>query len=228
MNPPPTHGAADAHHREIEAAMLGEWTAEQVIGRLEAAFRRNPDAAMYSVSPVSDLPCEGLIEDPHLIQATALALGLDSPARIHLLYHARALGTGESIYKLCQYRSWSRPTHYSRVTAASIAVAEWLNARAIRVSMCPDTQDSLKAAKARGKKPGNPNLAAAQKRAVESNKSAAGRYAANVLPVIREIQASGVKSLLSVARALTARGIPTARGGTWTPAQVGAILRRGG
>jgi hypothetical protein len=173
--------------------MLGEWTAEQVIGGLEAAFRRNPDAAMYSVSPVSDLPCEGRIEDPHLIQATALALGLDSPARIHLLYHARALGTGESIYKLC-----------------------------------PDPRDFLMAAKAPGKKPGNPNLAAARKRAVEDNKSAASRYAANVLPVVREIQASGVKSLRSVARALTARGIPTARGGTWTPAQVSAILRRGG
>jgi Recombinase len=208
--------------------MLGEWTAEQVIGGLEAAFRRNPDAAMYSVSPVSDLPCEGRIEDPHLIQATALALGLDSPARIHLLYHARALGTGESIYKLCQYRSWSRPAHYRRVTAASIAVAEWLNARAMRVSMCPDPRDFLMAAKAPGKKPGNPNLAAARKRAVEDNKSAASRYAANVLPVVREIQASGVKSLRSVARALTARGIPTARGGTWTPAQVSAILRRGG
>jgi hypothetical protein len=183
---------------------------------------------MYSVSTVSDLPCEGLIDGPHLIQATALALGLDSPARIHLLYHARALGAGESIYKLCQYRSWSRPAHYRRVTAGSIAVAEWLNARAMRVSMCPETRDALKSAKAREKKPGNPNLAAARRRAVEGNKSAAGRYAENVLPVIREIQASGVKSLRSVARALTARGIPTARGGTWTPAQISAILRRGG
>jgi hypothetical protein len=29
-----------------------------------------------------------------------------------------------------------------------------------------------------------------------------------------------------VARALTARGIKTARGGTWTPVQVSDILRR--
>jgi hypothetical protein len=44
-----------------------------------------------------------------------------------------------------------------------------------------------------------------------------------VLPVIREIQHSGIKSLRGVARALAARGIPTARGGAWTPVQVSAI-----
>ena len=46
--------------------------------------------------------------------------------------------------------------------------------------------------------------------------------------LIREIQGSGVKSLRGIARALTARGIPTARGGAWTPVQVSAILRRAG
>ena len=56
----------------------------------------------------------------------------------------------------------------------------------------------------------------------------ADQYSANIMPLIREIQASGVKSLRGVARALAARGIPTARGGTWTPVQVSAILRRAG
>src|SRR6266481_5352392 len=90
------------------------------------------------------------------------------------------------------------------------------------------TRDALQAAKARGKKLDNPQLAEARKRAVQGNKSAAARYAANVLPVIREIQASGVKSLRGVARALAARGITTARGGVWTPVQVSDILRRAG
>jgi hypothetical protein len=107
-----------------------EWTGALVVGRLKVAFRRNPDAAMFSVP--DDLSFEGPIEGLHLIQATALALGLHSPARIHLLYHARALGTREPIYKLCQNRSWSLPTHYSRVNAASTAVAEWLNATGSR------------------------------------------------------------------------------------------------
>src|SRR5947208_16811177 len=62
------------------------------------------------------------------------------------------------------------------------------------------TRDALQAAKARGKKLGNPKLAAARRRALEGNRAAAGRYAANVLPVIREIQASGIQSLRGVAR----------------------------
>ena len=61
------------------------------------------------------------------------------------------------------------------------------------------TRDALQAAKARGKKLGNPKLAAARQTAIEGNRAAAERYAANVLPVIREIQASGITSLRGVA-----------------------------
>jgi hypothetical protein len=110
--------------------MDGKWTGELVINRLEAAFRMNPNAAIFSAWP--DSPSEGVpIEGIHLIQATALALGLGSLDRIHLLHHARSRGTGESIYKLCEIRGWRRSTHYERMMAASIAVAEWLNARSM-------------------------------------------------------------------------------------------------
>jgi hypothetical protein len=68
---------------------------------------------------------------------------------------------------------------------------------------------------------GNPKLAAARNRAIEGNRAAATRYAANVLPVIREIQARGVKSLRGVARALAARGIATARGGELLATRLG-------
>ncbi|MGO9632290.1 MAG: recombinase family protein [Steroidobacteraceae bacterium] len=52
------------------------------------------------------------------------------------------------------------------------------------------------------------------------------RYTANVLPIIREIQAAGLTSCNAVAGQLTARKVPTARGGRWTHVQVRQILDR--
>src|SRR5438876_874286 len=82
----------------------------------------------------------------------------------------------------------------------------------------------LEAAKTRGKRLGNPNLVEARERAFAANRAAADGFAANVLPVIHQIQASGVQSLRGVARALTARGVKTARGGEWSAVQVADIL----
>jgi DNA invertase Pin-like site-specific DNA recombinase len=88
------------------------------------------------------------------------------------------------------------------------------------------TREALKAAKARGVVLGNPRLAATLAKAVASNKAEADRFAANVRPVIEQIRAAGATSLRAIARALEARGVPTARGGTWTAVQVTEILRR--
>ena len=88
------------------------------------------------------------------------------------------------------------------------------------------TKDALAAAKARGVTLGNPRLAEARDKANAASMAAADAFAANVRPIIREIQASGVQSFRGIARALTARGIKTARGGTWTPVLVSDILRR--
>jgi DNA invertase Pin-like site-specific DNA recombinase len=90
------------------------------------------------------------------------------------------------------------------------------------------TREALKAAKTRGVKLGNPRLDDARGGAVATLKADAERFARNVAPVIREIQASGVASHRGIARALNARGIATARGGVWTAVQVGSILRRVG
>ena len=60
-----------------------------------------------------------------------------------------------------------------------------------------------------------------------ARQEAAGAFAAAVLPVIREIQASGISSLRGVAKALSERNVRTARGGAWTAVQVGDILARG-
>jgi DNA invertase Pin-like site-specific DNA recombinase len=88
------------------------------------------------------------------------------------------------------------------------------------------TKDALQAAKARGVVLGNPRLDVVRDRAVASVKADADRFAKNVAPIIREIQASGVASRRAIARALNNRGIATARGGVWTAVQVGAILQR--
>ena len=89
------------------------------------------------------------------------------------------------------------------------------------------TRDALQAAKARGKRLGNPNLARARQRALEANSAAADRFSANVRPIIEQVQKSGVSSLRGVARALTARGIKTARGGEWTARIVINVRERG-
>ena len=90
------------------------------------------------------------------------------------------------------------------------------------------TRDALQAAKARGVVLGNPKLDHVRHRAVASVKADADRFAKNVAPVIREIEASGVSSHRGIARALNARGVATARGGKWEAVQVGSILRRAG
>jgi hypothetical protein len=58
---------------------------------------------------------------------------------------------------------------------------------------------TVPAAKARGVVLGGPKLAQARKRAIASIKSLADQHAANVLPVIREIQRAGATSLHQVA-----------------------------
>jgi DNA invertase Pin-like site-specific DNA recombinase len=88
------------------------------------------------------------------------------------------------------------------------------------------TREALAAAKSRGVQLGNPRLAEASAIAIAASKEAADRFAANVAPIIKQIQASGVSSLRGVARTLSARGVKTARGGQWTARMVINVLRR--
>ena len=70
------------------------------------------------------------------------------------------------------------------------------------------------------------NLATAQARGTARVLKEAARFAANIAPIIREIQVSGITSLRGVAVALNARGVKAARGGRWQSVQVGAVLAR--
>jgi DNA invertase Pin-like site-specific DNA recombinase len=64
----------------------------------------------------------------------------------------------------------------------------------------------------RGTRRGGPKRLEASALGAAANKANAERFAANAIPIIREIQASGVTTLRGVARALNARGVQSARG----------------
>ena len=88
------------------------------------------------------------------------------------------------------------------------------------------TKPALAAAKARGVVLGGPKLAEARERAAATNKALADAYAANVLPLIREIRRAGATSLHQIAATLNARGITTPRGGRWYAKSVSNVLAR--
>ena len=90
------------------------------------------------------------------------------------------------------------------------------------------TKAALAAAKERGKKLGGPKQALAAKLGAAANKEAADKFAANALPIIRQVQASGVTTLRGIAGALTARGIPTPRGREGSAPQVKRAQAGGG
>ena len=95
-----------------------------------------------------------------------------------------------------------------------------------RAMISTRTRAALAAAKARGTKLGGPKLAEARARAVVSIVAGADRLAANVAPIIREMQRAGMNTLRDIAEALNARGVPTARGGQWYASTVRNVLAR--
>jgi Resolvase, N terminal domain len=69
-----------------------------------------------------------------------------------------------------------------------------------RAMISARTREALSRAKARGVKLGGPKLAQARKAAVKTIKTNADRHAANVLPIIREIQRAGCQALRGILR----------------------------
>ena len=72
------------------------------------------------------------------------------------------------------------------------------------------------------------NLPEARAKAAESNRTAAAAFAANVPPIIRQIEAAGSTTYHAIADALNARGVRTARGGEWYACTVRNLMRRDG
>lgn len=95
------------------------------------------------------------------------------------------------------------------------------------------TREALAAAKARGTRLGNPNGAAALRRAakgnvaaVESIKGNADAFALDLAPVIDRLRSQGLASLPQLARGLNEGGFATPRGGNWHPSSVKNLLAR--
>jgi DNA invertase Pin-like site-specific DNA recombinase len=88
------------------------------------------------------------------------------------------------------------------------------------------TKAALAAAKARGKQLGwsmpsrIEEQRIASKRGAIANRSQAQHFASNVLPIVDNIRAAGIRSLGGIAAALNARGVATSRGGRWHAATV--------
>jgi DNA invertase Pin-like site-specific DNA recombinase len=102
-----------------------------------------------------------------------------------------------------------------------------------REAISKRTTEALQAAKARGQQLGNPNGAAALRRAAKGNddavraiKAKANSYAADLKPIIQDIAKAGIVSLGGIAKELNARHITTARGGEWHKATVANLLAR--
>jgi DNA invertase Pin-like site-specific DNA recombinase len=104
-----------------------------------------------------------------------------------------------------------------------------------RKAISARTKAALAAAKARGQKLGNPNLAALQAagagkpgwtKGADGNRAAADRHARDVLPVVEDIRAAGIGSLAGIAAELNERGILTMRGGRWYATTVKNLIER--
>ncbi len=88
------------------------------------------------------------------------------------------------------------------------------------------TKAALAVKKAAGVKLGNPRAAEAAVKAHAARRAAADQFAANVLPIVREIQAAGQTTLREIAASLNARGILPAHGGRWGASSVRNLLMR--
>ena len=103
-------------------------------------------------------------------------------------------------------------------------------AQAERKMISTRTKAALAAAKARGVQLGKPenlsNREAGQARSRARQAQRAEERAKDLAPVLAGVRADGAASLRQIAAALNARGIPAARGGLWSAAQIQRVLTK--
>ena len=106
-------------------------------------------------------------------------------------------------------------------------------AQAERKAISARTRVALQAAKARGRQLGNPNGAAALRRAGTGNEAAvatvkagADSHATSLASVVAALRTEGMTTLAMLAETLNARHMQTPRGGRWHPSSVRNLLAR--
>ncbi|WP_324806606.1 recombinase family protein [Sphingomonas sp. LY29] len=169
----------------------------------------------------------------------------DRPKLIQALRHAKVTGATLVVAKLDRLSRNAAFLLALRDSGAKLVAADQPNvndmtigilavvAEAERKAISERTSVALKAAKARGTKLGNPNGAAAIRRAGKGNGAAihairanADRHAADLADVIKDLQAEGRSSLRELAAGLNERRMRTPRGATWHATSVKNLLAR--
>jgi DNA invertase Pin-like site-specific DNA recombinase len=115
----------------------------------------------------------------------------------------------------------------NRLTIHIIAAVAEHEAKAISER----TKAALQAAKRRGVKLGGYRAGAkltakARQAGIKTIQARADARAADLAPIVRELQAAGATSLRGIADELNRRGIPTARRGRWQAESVSQLLAR--
>ena len=188
---------AEAAHLEIIAELL-----EVETGKGAVAFERRPVLAEALAKRKKAAVCVAL---DRLSRDVAFISGLMSRSR-EVPFLVANLGPDVDPFMLHIY--------------AAVAEQE-------RRMISERTKVALAQKKAQGALLGNrTNLPEASAKGRAANRAAAAAFAANVLPIVREIQAAGARTLRAVAASLNARGIRTARGGAWHASTVANLLGR--
>jgi DNA invertase Pin-like site-specific DNA recombinase len=118
--------------------------------------------------------------------------------------------------------------HATRLTVHILAAV----AQHEREMISARTKAALEAAKRRGVKLGGDRgyviTAKARAAGKAARRAKAEARAADIAPVVKELQAAGCESLRAIAAGLDERGIPAAQGGKWSSTQVMRLLGAAG
>lgn len=87
------------------------------------------------------------------------------------------------------------------------------------------TKEKLRALKKAGKRLGNPRYEHAMKKAAEARSSNAHKRRLEIVPVVKDLRMSGMRTAGEIAQGLNARGYRTARGGMWKAENIRRTLK---